>query len=179
MKAACYCRVSTEKDEQLESLSKQIEFFEDFIKNGKEGHTLYKIYADEGISGKQLKNRKQFIQMLKEAEIKAFDVLYVKDISRFARNTEDFLHNVRKLKGYGIKVLFISNNLDVQEGSEFFLTVLAAMAQEESANLSKRVKFGKNVTAKKGRVPSFVFGYDKIFYLSLFIYDFTDINFIA
>ncbi len=160
MRAACYCRVSTDKDEQLESLGRQIEFFSEFVSS--KGQSLYRIYADEGISGKQLKNRVQFLQMLKDAENKKFDILYVKDISRFARNTEDFLHNIRKIKNLGLNIYFITNNLNVQEGNEFFLTVLAAMAQEESARLSERIKFGKNVTAKKGRVPNFVFGYDKV-----------------
>lgn len=160
MRAACYCRVSTDKDEQIESLEKQIEFFVDFVKN--KGHELTEIYADEGISGKQLKNRIQFIRMIKDAEAKRFDILYVKDVSRFARNVEDFIHNIRKIKMLGLDVCFITHNLSVQEGSEFYLTMLALLAQEESARLSEKVKFGKNVTAKKGRVPSFVFGYDKV-----------------
>jgi site-specific DNA recombinase len=160
MRAGCYCRVSTDKDEQIQSLSKQIEFFTDFVVN--KGHELFRIYADEGISGKQVKNRTQFIQMLKDAEQKKFDILFVKDISRFARNTEDFLHSIRKLKNLGINLFFITNNLNIQEGNEFFLTMLAAIAQEESAKLSEKIKFGKNITAKHGRVPNFVFGYDKI-----------------
>lgn len=159
MNASCYCRVSTEKEEQIESLSKQIEFFSELVKI--KGHTLHKIYADE-ISGKQIKKRVQFMQMLKDAEQKKFDILYVKDVSRFARNTEDFLHSIRKLKNLGINIYFVTNNLNVQEGNEFFLTMLAAIAQEESAKLSERIKFGKNITAKKGRVPNFVYGYDKI-----------------
>lgn len=159
-KVSCYCRVSTDKDEQLQSLSKQMEFFEDFAK--REGHELVKVYADEGIKGTQLKNREQFKQMICDAKKGMFDTIYVKDVSRFARNTEDFLHNIRKIKSYGAEVFFISHNLGIQEGSEMYLTMLAMMAQEESANLSRKVKFGKDVTAKKGRVPNFVFGYDKI-----------------
>lgn len=160
MRVACYCRVSTEKEEQLESLSKQMEFFEDFSK--KEGHDLVKVYADEGIKGTQLKNREQFKLMIRDAEKKMFDTIYVKDVSRFARNTEDFLHNIRKIKSYGLEVFFITHNLGVREGSEMYLTMLAMMAQEESANLSKKVKFGKDITASKGRVPNFVYGYDKV-----------------
>jgi DNA invertase Pin-like site-specific DNA recombinase len=159
-KVSCYCRVSTDKDEQLESLSKQMEFFEDFAK--REGYELVKVYADEGIKGTQLKNREQFKQMIRDAKKGMFDTIYVKDVSRFARNTEDFLHNIRKIRSFGVEVFFISHNLGIQEGSEMYLTMLAMMAQEESASLSKKVKFGKNITAKKGRVPNFVFGYDKI-----------------
>lgn len=157
---ACYCRVSTEKEEQLESLVKQLEFFEEFAKE--KGYELVKVYADEGIKGTQLKKREQFNQMIIDAEKGLFDIIFVKDVSRFARNTEDFLHNVRKIKRFGVELFFINHNLGVQEGSEMYLTMLAMMAQEESASLSKKVKFGKNITAKKGRVPNFVLGYDRI-----------------
>lgn len=160
MDVACYCRVSTDKDAQLDSLSKQIEYFEKFTKE--KGHNLIKIYADEGIKGTQLKKRDQFNQMMKDAEQKMFKMIYVKDVSRFARNTVDFLQSIRRIKSLGIEIYFISNSLGIQEGSEMYLGMLAMMAQEESANLSKKVKFGKDVTAKKGRVPNFVFGYDKI-----------------
>ena len=160
MRAACYCRVSTDKDEQMESMDKQKEFFEAFVQS--KGQDLHQIYADEGISGTKLRNRVQFQKMIEDAKKKKFDIIYVKDISRFARNTVDFLSSVREIKENGVNVSFITNNMDVQEGSEFFLTLMAAIAQEESAKLSERVKFGKRITAKKGRVPNFVFGYDRV-----------------
>lgn len=160
MKIAAYCRVSTEKEAQIDSLEKQIEFFNEFTK--KNGYELYKLYADEGISGKQIKHRKQFQQMMIDAKAKKFDKVVVKDVSRFARNTVDLLQSVRELKSYGVQVDFLNNGEVMEGGSEFILTILGAMAQQESANMSKRVKFGKDVTAKKGRVPNLVFGYDKI-----------------
>lgn len=160
MKIAAYCRVSTEKEAQIDSLEKQIEFFNEFTK--KNGYELYKLYADEGISGKQIKHRKQFQQMMIDAKSKKFDKVVVKDVSRFARNTVDLLQSVRELKSYGVQVDFLNNGEVMEGGSEFILTILGAMAQQESANMSKRVKFGKDITAKKGRVPNLVFGYDKI-----------------
>lgn len=160
MKIAAYARVSTEKESQVESFEKQIEFFNEFTK--KNGYELYKLYADEGISGKQIKHRKQFQQMMQDAKAKKFDKLVVKDVSRFARNTVDLLQSIRELKSYGIEVDFLNNGEIMEGGSEFILTILGAMAQQESANMSKRVKFGKDITAKKGRVPNIVFGYDKI-----------------
>lgn len=162
MKIAAYCRVSTEKEAQIDSLEKQIEFFNEFTK--KNGYELYKLYADEGISGKQIKHRKQFQQMMIDAKAKKFDKVVVKDVSRFARNTVDLLQSVRELKSYGAQVDFLNNGEVMEGGSEFILTILGAMAQQESANMSKRVKFGKDITAKKGRVPNLVFGYDKIPY---------------
>ncbi len=158
-KMACYCRVSTDKEEQLQSLAKQKEYFTKFAENN--GYELYEIYADEGISGKRAKNRPKFQQMLEDARCNKFEVLAVKDISRFARNTVDFLESFRELKSLGIKVRFTNNNLG-SDDPEFVLTVLASIAQEESAKLSERVKFGKAVNAKKGRVPNFVFGYNKV-----------------
>ena len=160
MKIAAYCRVSTEKEAQIDSLEKQIEFFNEFTK--KNGYELYKLYADEGISGKQIKHRKQFQQMMIDAKAKQFDKVVVKAVSRFARNTVDLLQSVRELKSYGVQVDFLNNGEVMEGGSEFILTILGAMAQQESANMSKRVKFGKDITAKKGRVPNLVFGYDKI-----------------
>ena len=160
MKIAAYCRVSTEKEAQIDSLEKQIEFFNEFTK--KNGYELYKLYADEGISGKQIKHRKQFQQMMQDAKAKKFDKVVVKDVSRFARNTVDLLQSVRELKSYNVQVDFLNNGEVMEGGSEFILTILGAMAQQESANMSKRVKFGKDITAQKGRVPNIVFGYDKM-----------------
>ena len=103
MKIAAYCRVSTEKEAQIDSLEKQIEFFNEFTK--KNGYELYKLYADEGISGKQIKHRKQFQAMMQDAKAKKFERVVVKDVSRFARNTVDLLQSIRELKSYGIQVL--------------------------------------------------------------------------
>ena len=160
MRIAAYCRVSTEKEAQMDSLERQKEFFDDFSKKNK--LDLYKLYADEGISGKQIKNRKQFQAMMEDARKGSFEKVVVKDVSRFARNTVDLLNSVRELKAMNIEVDFVNNSQTIQGNSEFVLTMFGAMAQEESANISKRVKFGKDITAKKGRVPNLVFGYDKL-----------------
>ena len=156
---AAYCRVSTDKEEQISSLENQREFFEQYA--GKQGDTLVKLYADEGISGKSMNKRDAFLQMLEDSEKCLFDYVAVKDVSRFARNTSDFLYGIRRLKENGVDVIFISGNQTVIGESEFVLTIFAALAQEESANLSKRVIFGKRQNAKKGRVPNCVYGYDK------------------
>lgn len=160
MNIAAYCRVSTDKDDQLNSLATQKEFFEEYAK--RTGENLVCLYADEGISGTKIKNRKEFLRMMADAERGVFDRLVVKDISRFARNTVDLLESVRKLKSLGIETLFLTANMTSMGDSEFILTIFGALAQEESANTSKRVKFGKRINAEKGRVPNIVYGYDKI-----------------
>lgn len=160
MKLAAYCRVSTDKQDQLNSLEAQKQFFTEYAV--KTGHTLVRVYADEGISGTKIKNRKQFLQMMKDGEKGEFNRLVVKDISRFARNTVDLLQSIRKLRSWGIETQFLTADMNTVSNSEFVLTVFAALAQEESANTSKRVKFGKRINAEKGRVPNLVFGYDKV-----------------
>lgn len=155
-----YGRISTGSDQQLDSLEHQMEFFQKFAQD--RCYQLIRVYADEGISGKQLKHRDQFQAMLSHAERGEFDVVVVKDVSRFARNTVDLLNSIRRLKGMGINTLFVNNNQQTLGESEFVITLLGAMAQEESANLSRRVKFGKTMTAQKGRVPRRVLGYDRV-----------------
>lgn len=159
MNIAAYCRVSTDKADQLNSLEAQKAFFSEYTQ--RTGDNLVRLYADEGISGTKIKNRKEFLRMMSDAEHGLFDMVVVKDISRFARNTVDLLQNVRKLKSLGIETQFLTANMTSMGNSEFVLTIFGALAQEESANTSKRVKFGKKVNAEKGRVPNIVYGYDK------------------
>ena len=95
MNIAAYCRVSTEKEDQLNSLEAQKQFFTEYTQ--RTGDVLVRLYADEGISGTKTKNRKEFMRMMADAKKGLFDMVVVKDISRFARNTVDLLENVRKL----------------------------------------------------------------------------------
>lgn len=159
MNIAAYCRVSTDKEDQLNSLEAQKAFFSEYTK--RTGDNLVRLYADEGISGTKIKNRREFLRMMSDAEHGLFDMVVVKDISRFARNTVDLLQNIRKLKSLGIETQFLTANMTSMGNSEFVLTIFGALAQEESANTSKRVKFGKKINAERGRVPNIVYGYDK------------------
>lgn len=159
MNIAAYCRVSTDKEDQLNSLEAQKAFFSEYTE--RTGDKLVRLYADEGISGTKIKNRKEFLRMMSDAERGLFDMVVVKDISRFARNTVDLLQNIRRLKSLGIETQFLTANMTSMGNSEFVLTIFGALAQEESANTSKRVKFGKKMNAEKGRVPNIVYGYNK------------------
>lgn len=155
-----YCRVSTDKSDQLNSFKAQKEFFTEYAKMN--NLNLVHIYADEGISGTKTKNRKEFNQMMRDSEAGMFNTVLVKDISRLARNTVDLLQSIRKLKSLNIDTRFITANMATLGESEFMLTIFGALAQEESANMSKRVKFGKKITAEKGRVPNLCYGYRKL-----------------
>lgn len=154
-----YCRVSTDKEDQLNSFEAQKEFFTEYAKQN--NYNMIRIYADEGITGTSTKKRAEFNLMMKDSKNGSFDCVLVKDVSRLARNTYDFLKSIRELKARNINVRFVTANMETLDGSEFMLTMLAAMAQEESANMSKRVKFGKSINAEKGRVPNLCYGYIK------------------
>ena len=123
---------------------------------------FYLTLSDEGISGTSLKKRIEFQRLMQDAQMGLFEMVVVKDISRVARNTVDFLQSIRVLKSSGINVVFITANMTSLGDSEFILTIFGAMAQEESGNLSKRVKWGKKINAKKRRVPQRIFGYDRM-----------------
>lgn len=159
--AACYCRVSTKKEEQLQSMEMQKQYFTEYCEKNN-GLEMYKIYADEGISGKSLKNRKAFDSMIKDAKSGCFDVILVKDFSRLARNTVDLLTTIRMLKSIGVEIIFLNYNMNNLGDSELIVTVMGAIAQEESAALSRKLKLSKGMNAERGRVPNFVFGYDRI-----------------
>ncbi len=160
MNIAAYCRVSTDKEDQLNSLEAQKGFFTEYTE--KNGHKLVRLYADEGISGTKIKNRTEFQRLMRDAQKGLFEMVVVKDISRFARNTVDFLQSIRQLKALNIETVFLTANQTVLGNSEFVLTIFGALAQEESANTSKRIKFGKKINAEKGRVPNLVYGYNKV-----------------
>lgn len=159
-RAVAYCRVSTDKEDQVNSLDAQREYFRTYMEEF--GYELIEIYADEGITGTKKRSRKAFLKMLEDAKGRRFDVLFVKDISRFARNTLDSLESVRLLKSLNIDIVFVNNQGILETGSELMFTIMSAMAQEESVNTSKRVKFGKMQNMKNGKVPNLVYGYDKV-----------------
>ena len=100
LRTAAYCRVSTDSDEQEMSFEAQVETYTDMIMKNPEW-TLVDIYADEGISGTQVKNRKDFMRMMRMCRQGKIDQIITKSVSRFARNTVDSLEYVRELRSLG------------------------------------------------------------------------------
>ena len=157
-----YGRVSTDKDDQINSLDNQIKYFNDLISNVSTW-THVASYADEGISGTQVYKREKFLKMIEDARLGKFDLILTKEVSRFARNTMDSLRYTQLLLNYGVIVYFISDNINtIQPDSEFRLTLMASMAQDEVRKLSERVKFGIRRSIKDGKVGgSGTYGYIK------------------
>ena len=160
LRVAAYARVSTDKDDQANSLDNQRNYFTDYITRH-EGWQLVNVFYDEGISGTQTKKRKGFMEMIAEAEAGEIDLIITKEVSRFARNTVDTLSYTRELKKIGVGVIFTLDNIDTrQSDGEFRLTIMASIAQEESRKTSERVKWGQRRQMEKG----VVFGRDLLGY---------------
>ena len=149
-KVCAYCRVSTDSEEQTTSYHSQIDHYTDFIKKNKEWE-FAGIYADEGITGTQIKNRDEFIRMIDDCKAGKIDIIIAKSISRFARNTVDTLNTVRLLRNLDIDVYFEKENIHtLNMDSEMFLTLYSAFAQAESESTSMNVKMGYRAKMKRG-----------------------------
>ena len=147
-----YDRVSTEKEVQLNSLINQANYFNDMIAEVKKWNHIGS-YVDEGISGTQVYKRDDFLRMIEDARLGKFDLIVTKEISRFARNTIDSIKYTQLLLSYGVIVFFVSDNINtINPDSEFRLTLMASMAQDEVRKLSERVKFGIRRSIKDGKV---------------------------
>ncbi len=160
LRVAAYCRVSTDKNDQANSLISQRKYFADYITHH-EDWCLNNVYFDEGISGTQTKKRAGFNAMVEEAMQGRIDLILTKEVCRFARNTVDTLSYTRKLKDKGVGVVFTIDNIDTRDSDgELRLTIMASIAQEESRKTSERVKWGQKRRMEQG----IVFGRDLIGY---------------
>lgn len=163
LRVTYYARVSSESDEQLNSLDNQIAYYEDLIRRNR-AWTYVPGYVDEGLSGISTKKRKHFNEMIADAKEGAFDLIVTKEISRFARNTLDSLQYTRELLGWGVGVFFQNDNINtLDEDAELRLTIMSSIAQDELRKLSSRVKFGHQQAIKSNVVlgNSRIFGYRK------------------
>ncbi|WP_018704755.1 recombinase family protein [Anaeromusa acidaminophila] len=113
LRVCAYCRVSTMHEEQQNSFDAQIRHYSSMIESNSDWK-FAGIYADEGISGKNKKNRTEFLRMIRDAENRKIDLVITKSISRFARNTADCIETVRLLKNWGVGVFFENINADTR-----------------------------------------------------------------
>lgn len=164
-KVYAYCRVSTDLEDQKTSYHSQITHYSDYIKKNKDW-IFVGIYADEGITGTQIKNREQFIRMIDDCKLGKIDIIIAKSISRFARNTVDTLIETRKLKKAGVEVYFKEDGIWTfkDEDGELKLTLMATLAQNESKKTSTRVKAGMRISMENGIFygTGNILGYDRI-----------------
>lgn len=141
LRVAYYARVSTDFMEQLNSLENQKKYFTEYI-GDMPNWEFAGGYIDEGISGVTTKKREKFNEMIDDALSGQFDLIVTKEVSRFARNTLDSIQYTRKLLSNGVAVYFQNDNINtLDEDSEFRLTIMASMAQDESRKISSRVRW--------------------------------------
>ena len=163
LRVAYYARVSTDFMEQLNSLENQKKYFTEYI-GDMPNWEFAGGYIDEGISGVTTKKREKFNEMIEDAMDGKFDLIVTKEVSRFARNTLDSIQYTRQLLANGVAVYFQNDNINtLDEDSEFRLTIMASMAQDESRKISSRVRWGHHQAIKNGVVlgNSNIFGYRK------------------
>ena len=161
-KVAVYARVSTGLESQQDSYENQVELYTKLVEDTP-GWDLYEIYADPDFTG-TTDNRPDFQRMLADAEKHKFDFIVVKSISRFARNTLLSIKTIRHLQDIGIYIYFEKEKIDTSKPySEMMLTIMSAFAQEESRNISERIKRGLRLHAINGDISwSTIYGYEKV-----------------
>lgn len=163
LRVTFYARVSTDKDEQLNSLENQVHYYTELIQS-KPCWTYIPGYVDEGISGTSTRKRESFLRMIQDAKEGRFDFIITKEISRFSRSTLDSIQYTQELLEHNVGVFFQNDNINtIDPDSEFRLTIMAGVAQDEVRKLSERLKFGFRQAVKNGHVlgNDTLWGYDK------------------
>lgn len=152
LKVCAYCRVSTDNSDQQNSYESQKSYYEEYIKSNPEWEFVG-IYADEGISGTSIEKREDFKRMISDAYDNKFNLILTKEIARFARNTVDSLDYTRKLRKIGVGVFFTLDNINtLDKDGELRLSIMSALAQDESRRTSERVKWGQKRRMEQGIV---------------------------
>ena len=142
-RVAAYCRVSTLDEEQELSFETQCNFYEQLIAKDP-NMTLVGIYGDQGFSGLRIDKRKEYQRLIADCEAGKIDLVMVKSISRFSRNTVDCIEYLKRLKKHGVTVLFEKeglNSMDPQ--TEMILSIYASMAQSESCSHSENIRWAR------------------------------------
>lgn len=163
LRVTFYARVSTDQDEQINSLENQVQYYTELIQR-KPNWKFVPGYVDEGISGGSTKKRDNFNRMIRDAKAGMFDFIITKEISRFSRSTLDSIKYTQELLDYNVGVFFQNDNINTLDtDSEFRLVIMAGVAQDEIRKLSERLKFGFRQAIKNGHVlgNDKLYGYDK------------------
>ena len=163
-KAACYLRISTRSDEQENSLENQRAHYEELFATSLD-YEFAGCYYDDGVSGTGISHRHGFQQMVNDALAGKFTLILTKSISRFGRNVVDSISTIRKLKEYGVECIFEKENIHTFDPkSSFILTIMTAMAENESMSISENVTWGMRQGFAQGKIAlpySHFLGYRK------------------
>ena len=152
LRVAAYARVSSDSEDQLNSLAVQVDYYTHLIQENPNWE-FAGIYTDEGITGTSTKHREQFNRLMDDCRAGLIDRVLVKSASRFARNTADALTSVRELKSLGVTVAFEKEGFDTETSNgEMLLSIICAVAQEESLSISQNMKWGIHKRMRTGKL---------------------------
>lgn len=156
-----YVRVSTMKDEQESSLLLQESYWLGKLQ-GLENRKFCGIFADQGISGYKVMQRKEYCKMIELARAGFIKEIYTKSIYRFGRNTTETLQIVDEFRQKGIAIIFELEGINTLTCSnDVILKLKSIFAQQELVNMSKNVQFSARRNFSKGIVPPIrCYGYD-------------------
>lgn len=163
-RVAAYCRVSTSSESQLHSFENQTAYFTEYISQNP-AWILTKIYADKGISGKDMSHRPALLKLLRDCESQKLDRVLVKSISRFARNTEDGIRTARRLKSLGIILVFLQDSITTESESwETTFLLKSSIAQFELEGMSRKMKQSVRMQKENGtfKTSSVPYGYQLV-----------------
>ena len=150
IRLAAYCRVSSDSADQLHSFAAQIRYYKDYEKK----HPQYKlvdIYADEGLSGTDMKKRDEQNRLIRDCKKGKIDRIIVKSVSRFARNTQELLITLRILKEIGVSVYFEEQGIDTDKiNMEMIVTFPGMAAQQESEAISGNLRWSYRKRMESG-----------------------------
>ncbi len=150
LRVAAYCRVSSDSEDQKNSYLAQVDYFTKLIA-AKGDWEMADIYADEGISGLDAKKRDEFNRLLADCRDGKIDRVLCKSISRFARNTQDYIQAMRELLRLGVSISFEKENIDTGKmTSEQIADIYGAFAQMESTGHSKNMRLSVRMRMEKG-----------------------------
>ena len=164
LRVAAYARVSSDSEDQLNSYIAQVDFYTKYITTH-EGWELVDIYADEGLTGMETKHRDDFNRMIQDCRDGKIDRVLVKSVSRFARNTQEYILYMRELLRLGITIYFEKENLDTGKMSnEQAAAIYGAFAQMETTGHSQNMRVSNRIRMEKGlfTLPQAPYGYKMV-----------------
>ena len=150
IRLAAYCRVSSDSTDQLHSFAAQIRYYSEYTAKHLE-YELVDIYADEGLTGTEMKKRDELNRLIRDCKKGLIDRIIVKSVSRFARNTEELLVTLRMLTDLGVSVYFEEQGIDSSKlNMEMIVTFPGMAAQQESVNISGNMRWSYQKRMQSG-----------------------------
>lgn len=163
MKAALYKRVSTlDQAKEGYSLDAQERVLRAYCAD--HNYEIYDVYADEGISGRDIKHRPAMCRLLNDASKEKFNIILVWALSRFTRSVFDLYNTWGDLSQKGIALISYTESFDTSTPTgRAMMGILGVFAQMEREITAERVAVAMEERAHRGlRTCAYILGYDTV-----------------